>query len=267
MSISEQLCNSTVRIEGQLKNGLITGTGFFFHFLETNGSYLPCIVSNRHIFEKALTISFYLPLQTTEGVKNNERVNISDFQKAWIKHPNPDIDLGIIPLAFILNHLELQGKNVDYVALNKGIIPTKQQISEFSAIEDIIMIGYPNGLWDEVNNKPIVRKGITATHPKYDLNGKKEFFIDAACFPGSSGSPVFILNEGTFLGENGGINIGKRLYLLGILKSGPQNPTQGVIVNTNYPIITNIPNNLGCVIKAEELCRFEDDLKERIVHK
>jgi len=57
------------------------------------------------------------------------------------------------------------------------------------------MVGYPIGLWDEKNNYPIFRKGITATHPANDYNGKSEFMIDAACFPGSSGSPVYIIDE------------------------------------------------------------------------
>lgn len=60
------------------------------------------------------------------------------------------------------------------------------------------MIGYPNGLWDSQNNLPIIRRGITATSVKKDYNGKKEFLIDAAVFPGSSGSPVFIFNEGSY---------------------------------------------------------------------
>ncbi len=44
------------------------------------------------------------------------------------------------------------------------------------------MIGYPNGIWDEANNMPIIRRGITATHPNFNYNGKPEFMIDAACF-------------------------------------------------------------------------------------
>jgi len=58
------------------------------------------------------------------------------------------------------------------------------QLGELSAIEDIIMIGYPDGIWDSINNQPIIRRGITATQPKNNFNGKQEFLIDAACFPG-----------------------------------------------------------------------------------
>ena len=34
------------------------------------------------------------------------------------------------------------------------------------------MVGYPIGLWDEVNNMPLVRKGITSYHPSMDFEGK-----------------------------------------------------------------------------------------------
>jgi len=44
------------------------------------------------------------------------------------------------------------------------------------------MIGYPSGLWDTKNNLPIVRKGITATTPYFDYNGKREFLVDIAAF-------------------------------------------------------------------------------------
>jgi len=57
------------------------------------------------------------------------------------------------------------------------------------------MIGYPNGLWDHVNNLPLIRRGITASHPGVDYqiegqNGPGVTVIDMACFPDSSGSPV-----------------------------------------------------------------------------
>ena len=32
---------------------------------------------------------------------------------------------------------------------------------------------------------------------KKDYQGKKEFLVDMAYIPGSSGSPIFLLNEGT----------------------------------------------------------------------
>src|SRR5207247_2646715 len=70
--------------------------------------------------------------------------------------------------------------------------------AELTAIENVITVGYPDGRWDQVNNRPIVRRGITATPLSIDYEGRREFLIDAACFPGTSGSPVFLLEEGLF---------------------------------------------------------------------
>ena len=135
-------------------------------------------------------------------------------------------------------------------------------------MEDIVMIGYPNGIWDALNNKPIFRKGITAAHPNRDYLGNKEFLIDAACFPGSSGSPVFIYNEfGYFDGMQ--FNLGKRrVLLLGILYAGPQHYIKGEIQVEDRaftPVsISSIPNNLGVVIKAENLSYFEELFKKEL---
>ena len=132
-------------------------------------------------------------------------------------------------------------------------------MSDLTQLEDIVMIGYPNGLWDSKNNMPIFRRGVTASHPRFDWNGRKEFLIDAACFPGSSGSPVLLYNEGSYPRKSGGIALGSRLYLLGILYAGPQHTVTGEI--EIVPIqtirkavsIATIPNNLGMVIKSSEL--------------
>lgn len=71
------------------------------------------------------------------------------------------------------------------------------------------MIGYPNGLWDSVNNMPIVRRGTMATNISLNHNDKREFVIDAACFPGSSGSPVVLFNKGGYADKKGNLNWGK----------------------------------------------------------
>jgi hypothetical protein len=97
---------------------------------------------------------------------------------------------------------QAQRKRIYFMALGKEIIPTAEQLEGLAALEDIVMVGYPIGLWDKVNNMPIIRRGITATHPKLPYNGREEFMIDAACFPGSSGSPVVLYNETGYIDRN-----------------------------------------------------------------
>jgi hypothetical protein len=147
--------------------------------------------------------------------------------------------------------------------MNAKLIPEPAEWANFLALEEVVMVGYPNGLWDSVNNMPIFRRGITATHLGLDYDGKAEFLIDAACFPGSSGSPVILYNEGAYRGEGDVINFGRRLRLLGILRAGPLHTAEGDIVIMNVPTsprpvaLTPQMINLGIVIKASRLLEFE----------
>lgn len=157
---------------------------------------------------------------------------------------------------------EGQGKVLFYIPLDVSLIPTDLALCDLFAIEDIIIVGYPNGIWDGINNKPIYRKGITATHPCFDYNGKKEFLFDAACFPGSSGSPVFILN--VYKDKRGNTYLGwSRVLLMGTLYAGPQHTSTGEIKIIDIPTaqtpvaISRIPNNLGLVIKSNRILELE----------
>jgi|SRR5699024_1342627 len=272
LSLSEQLQYSTVRIECLENNKVVsTGTGFFYKFLEKeDGSYIPAIVTNKHVVKNARQGRFLITLADSSGGPDSTRylpVMVEDFEKQWINHPEQDVDLCILPIGAIFNELSETNKEPFFIGIDKNIMPTKEQLSSLGALEDIVMIGYPNGIWDSVNNLPILRKGTTATHPNKDYNGKEEFMIDAACFPGSSGSPVFIYNEGAY-GNGPGLIMGSRLRFLGILYAGPQFTAQGEIHVVNIPtdnrevVLSRIPNNLGLIIKAEKLLDFDAILRK-----
>lgn len=271
LTASEQLLYSTVRIECDYNNGIQgTGTGFFFQFLkESSGQHIPVIITNKHVINAATQIKFTF----TKANSNNEPLDTQHFtvgcdNLVYRQHPDESVDLCAIPIATILTESSKRNENAFYISLDKSLLPTQEQIENFSALEEILMIGYPNGIWDHVNNKPVLRRGITATHPKYDYCGKKELMIDAACFPGSSGSPVFIFNENGWQDRKGNFTAGSiRIILLGILYAGPQHMVNGDIGIINVPTqnkaiaISRIPNNLGCIIKSERIIELEDLFK------
>lgn len=277
LSISEQLAHSTVRLECQLSDGrLSTGTGFFYRFAERDGSFVPAIVTNKHVVAGAVTGRFHMTLADSNGEalpKSHEAFSFSGFERLWFPHPEPDVDLCAMPIAPLLNVASAASKRLFYLTLEKSLVPTTAELEEMVLMEEITMVGYPNGLWDEVNNMPIFRRGITASHPNLDWNGKPEFLIDAACFPGSSGSPVFLLNQMGYATRSGGMVIGSgRVRLLGVLYAGPQHTVAGevrivTIPTHNIPMaISAIPNNLGNVIKISKLEAFEkffSDLMDR----
>jgi hypothetical protein len=274
LSPSEQLSYSTVRIECEYNDGTNgTGTGFFFQFLkdEASGRHVPVVITNKHVINGAKRGRLIMtkanskqePLDT-----QHFQVYFENFEILWKKHPSDDVDLCAMPMAPFIREAEKIGERLFYISLDKSLLPSTQQLSDLSALEEILMVGYPNGIWDFVNNKPIFRKVATATHPNFDYCGKKEIMIDAACFPGSSGSPVFIFNEAGYSDKRGNTYMGTtRLILLGILYAGPQYTAEGEIQIVDVPTsqraisVSKIPNNLGLVIKAERIIELENLFK------
>ena len=271
LSASEQITYSTVRIECDYSDGTSgTGTGFFFQFLrdEATGSHVPVVITNKHVINGASKGRLII---TKKDVNNQPldtqhfQVYFDNFEAFWRKHPDANVDLCAMPIAPFLTEASKKGENLFYISLDKSLLPTASQLLDFAALEEILMVGYPNGIWDHVNNKPILRKGVTATHPNVDYCGRKEIMIDAACFPGSSGSPVFVFNEGGYRDKRGNTFMGtSRIILLGVLYAGPQHTAQGDIQIVDVPTserpvaISRIPNNLGLIIKAERILELEN---------
>lgn len=267
MSIIDQLVLSTIRMECTLiDNSICTGTGYFFNF-NIGEAQVPCVVTNKHVIKNASSAKFIFT--TSKDGKpqfgNTEKFVLDNFEKICIPHPEAEIDLAILPIAPLVSNV----KNLHIVYLDKTLIPDPDLLNTLSTMEDIVMIGYPNGIWDEENNLPIIRRGITATHPKLEYNGLPQFVIDAACFPGSSGSPVFLANIGSYAQE-GGIALGTRIKLLGTLYAGPQYSANGEIVTTPIPTNnrvvskTHLMMHLGYVIQSSKLNGFESTLRELI---
>ncbi|MBU2446074.1 MAG: serine protease [Bacteroidetes bacterium] len=267
LSISEQLAYNTVRIECDLTSGGSgTGTGYFYRFELSNNIMVPVIVTNKHVIDDVKQMRFILTLSNANDEpmpQSHFGFYIDDVEKNWIKHTDSEIDLCIMPIQPLLTQAAQINKKFFFISLEKSLIPTQQELDDMTALEDIIMVGYPNGIWDKVNNLPILRKGITASHPNFDWNGKPEFMIDAACFPGSSGSPVLLFNQGGYSTKSGGMIIGpSRIKLLGTLYAGPQHTIAGDVKIINVPTqqkpiaISTIPNNLGIVIKSKVLSDF-----------
>ena len=260
LSPSESLSRSTVRIECKLKNGSIsTGTGFFYNIKEYNdGRTLTFIITNKHVIGDATIGSFFIT-----KIKNNlfnensllgetERITLDNFCSLWTPHPDKNIDLCAMPTGKIFNNNSNEDRPV-YSVIKKNEIINEKEIAEMIGLENIIMVGYPNGLWDEKNNLPVFRKGIIATNYKYNWQNKKNFLIDAACFPGSSGSPIMLFDIGNYQTNQGTYFGSSRVKLLGILSETYLN----IIKSSQKETSLAMPNNLGIAIKAEALIAFE----------
>lgn len=264
MGLSEKITYSTVLIRCQYGDGAQgTGTGFIINLChdKEKHTYVPVIITNSHVVKDSTKTTFEFCTSDSKGEPiDSESLQFVYNGNKWIHHPDESVDLQCLPLAPLLVEAKERNMHIFYIPLNADIIPDSEKLNDLEAIEDVIMIGYPIGLSDTHNHKPITRRGITATHPKNNYQGKKETLLDMACYPGSSGSPIFILNQGSYHSRNG-IILGNRIYLLGILYGGPQFDAQGILnfsVLPNAPTpIVSIPMNLGVMIKAERILEFE----------
>ena len=137
--------------------------------------------------------------------------------------------------------------------LTEDHLLNENDLANISHIEDVTIVGYPDGLSDTKNNLPLVRRGITASSLHYDFNGSSTFLIDAAIFPGSSGSPVYLYNTGTF-----------PVKLVGINYAVANHTIIGKVIGDNSSISKNIeiriPNGLGVAIHARKLLDFKEIL-------
>lgn len=268
LSPAEFLLLNTIRIETTTSTGISTGTGFFFSFKnnEQTGEHIPVIVTNKHVVAGAITGTLRFSLKDSNGqriIGKHYDLHVNNFESFWIKHPEEDIDLCILPIAQIHREIQKSQQDLYYTSFTKSNIPSKEQLlSDYSYIEEITVVGYPDGIWDSVNNLPVTRKGITATPLQFDFENTPRYLIDSAIFGGSSGSPVFVFNQGTYSTAKA-INVGTRLSLVGIVYAVAQHTVHGELKILDIPASkatvaqTLIPNNLGVTIHARKLLDFE----------
>lgn len=269
MKPDDFLIHTTIRIEVQTSKGIATGTGFFYEFFHEQDKPVPVIVTNKHVIKDGIigNLKFSIIDDNAKIIEGqNYTITINEFEKAWILHPDPNIDLCILPMAQIYAVALKNNKKLACAILVKDNILTDAEIKELSNLEDVTIVGYPDGIWDSYNNLPICRKGITATPIQYNFENSPKFLIDAAIYGGSSGSPVFIFNQGSYSIGNT-LYAGSRVKLIGIVYAVAQHTVSGDLKIIDVPAqklpipITQIPNNLGVVIKATELSGFEQLLK------
>ncbi|PJD13982.1 trypsin [Enterobacter roggenkampii] len=263
MSISEDIHKSTVRIECDVKGGgTSVGTGFWFCFIDKNDKdrFFPLLITNKHVIQNASQIRLRINVshKTDANIKFYDLI-IPQGESAFIMHPDKDVDICVLPVGSQLSEMERHELVAQIFFFNDQNMRGGNYITP---VEDIYMTGYPNGLWDSVNNRPVTRKGITASSPLEDWKGKQEFLIDIACFGGSSGSPVYIMNQGSYAIE-GGIATGGRFIFLGLLYAGPVLDVSGRFEVIEVPtaattvVRSTVTMNLGLVIKAEKINDFK----------
>jgi len=218
-SIAEQLFFTTVRIDTRNPAGVQgSGTGFFYSHVLSDKN-IPFVVSNKHVVmgQAAGKLTFVQRKDNAPQLGKGFQLEIQGWNDVWFGHPDPDVDIAICPLAPLEQHIKAQNVDIFYRTVGPETVPSEEQLSKLDAIESVTFVGYPNGIWDRENLLPVARRGTTASPLHVDFENTPRFLIDASVFGGSSGSPVFIFDQGMFAVKGGGTTVGSRLFFVGVV--------------------------------------------------
>lgn len=204
----------------------IQGTGFFYDELapedpNTKGFYwreveATWIVTNRHVLLPKVegteiipdTVIFHVRKVVGQGIVWEPVIlDVTEIKKRLKLHTDSEVDVAVLRVDDLLRERMKPGKvYMTSSSVSEEDLPENKNISTEVA-DDVVIIGYPKGFYDEKNIFPIVKSGIIATRWGMNFNDMPVFLIDAKLFPGSSGSIVVtkpissIVAEGPMKGE------------------------------------------------------------------
>ncbi len=185
------------------------GTGFF---LEADACYF---VTAKHVIEEYDTL--YLRINRK---KKTKFITLDLVKNTPRYHWNEAVDIAVIKI-----------RKQEYM-LNVGMLVDDnfQKAVPLCEGDDVFFIGLLPQVYGNLKNTPVVRKGTIAlvTDEPLEVEGGAApyFYIEANCYPGNSGSPVFLTLASM---ETGGsiIQSNKHVLLLGVMY-GYINQTQEI---------------------------------------
>jgi hypothetical protein len=262
-SLTKKLLFNTIRVDTVLEDGSEgSGTAFVVNHQHSRGQFT-FIVTNRHLVDGVRRGGLVFTQKENGQPVFGQRfqLNIEDFPQAWFMHPDPEVDLAIVPMRPLEQAALDQGVELYYHPIDSRLAPDAATLRALDALEDVLFVGYPSGVWDQVNLMPIMRRGTTATPMALDFEGRAEFLIDAAVYPGSSGSPVFVYQP-----ENGRPirDAGRRFLFAGVVAAVFFREEANHLVSVPVPannhgmVMGSEMIDLGLVIKAQAVIEVMD---------
>lgn len=273
LTSAELMLYSTVKLTTYASGvELGTGTGFFFRVDCAPDLHAVIMVTNKHVMEGADEVVMHLHVgqgDFNDGPSGEVlRYLVRMTPMPVTNHPDDDVDLCYFSMVDAIKKSQQVGKPLYIVALCEDDIPAADEWQYFDAIEEVTMIGCPRGIFDEKNNIPIARRGITATPLSKLYNGKPEFMVDMACFPGSSGSPVFVYDRIGYLDRKTNIfQMGsQRVKFVGVLFAGPLITNEGKVVmghSGSFEVATMM--HLGYAVRSSEIAALSKIVRATVV--
>ncbi|MEE9457348.1 MAG: serine protease [bacterium] len=193
------------------------GSGFFYHI----GDKL-FVITNRHIVISEErdsfpdTIFLNLHVDPKDLTKNEEyvlKLYDGEGKAIWLEHPvyGARADVVAVPIEYndIKSRFVIKAFSPDNHIPKDVFVPIGA---------DVLVLGYPLGIYDTVNNLPIARNAVIASAYDIPFEGAPYFLIDSWLHVGSSGSPVITKASTLIPKKNGSVSMFNipQTYLVGI---------------------------------------------------
>jgi hypothetical protein len=195
VDLSVELMHATVQLEQPLGNGTRTvGTGFLIADTAPDGRPRTVLVTANHVFRmmpgQVARIGYRVENADGSWSYSPQPLNIRDAggHELWTHHPARDV------AAIVISAPPEFAK----AAIPKDYLASDDTFTHYrvEAGDELMALGFPRGLAANQAGFPILRSGRIASYPVAPAKIFPTFLLDFSVFPGNSGGPVFMHNDG-----------------------------------------------------------------------
>lgn len=194
IDLAVQLMHATVQLEQPLGNGMRTvGTGFLISDPGPDGKPRTVLVTANHVLAgmpgQIAHIGYRIENADGSWAYSPQPLEIRDAKghELWTHHPSRDVAAMVIkaPAAFA------------QAAIPAGYLASDDTFNKYQveAGDEMMALGFPQGLAANQAGFPILRSGRVASYPVAPAKIFPTFLLDFSVFPGNSGGPVFMTDQ------------------------------------------------------------------------
>jgi hypothetical protein len=236
---SANLTGLTTPVEVLFSDGrLVSGSGFFYFVFgprdpkHPESGWVPItnmyVVTAKHVIQPKRINSvtkFTYFIRTGSGDRADWRpieLTGNELGKRLHLCLKEEVDVAVVDVSDFLkgdlmNLIESKARVIQFSAVHSDEFPGTSPL-DVQPGDDVIVIGYPNGFFDQFNKLPILKTGLLNTPVGLRFNGLDAFLLDFKYYEGSSGSIIISKPTHFSASKNGRLQFSndRRYVFLGV---------------------------------------------------